>query len=112
MSADGICQSDQRSTKYNGNVSKTRQNHHISFRQRIFAETFKSIELAGTVINYFAAYSSRVTVEIHLDVGEHGKTRELIQQVVAMVNSSGFPALVKPCSYAASKVADRYTKNN
>lgn len=90
--------------------SKMRQNHCISFRQRIFAEASKSLELAGTVIKYFAAYSSRVTVEIHLDVGERGKTRELIQQVVAMVNTSGFLAMVKPSAYAASKVADRYTK--
>lgn len=90
---------------------KMRQNHQTSFKQRIFSEASQSLELAGNIIDYFTAFNSRVTVEIHLDVGERGKTRELIQQVVAMINTSGFMARVKPWSYAASKVADRFTKH-
>lgn len=91
--------------------TKKHQKHQTSFRQRIFSEASQSLSLAGSIIDFFAVFSSRLTVEIHLDVGEQGKTRELIQQVVAMVNTSGFLARVKPLSYAASKVADRFTKH-
>jgi len=90
--------------------TKMRQKNQTSFKQRIFSEASQSLELAGKIIDYFTGYGPRVTVEIHLDIGEQGKTRELIQQVVAMINTSGFLARVKPWSYAASKVADRFTK--
>lgn len=91
--------------------TKMHQHHETSFKQRIFSEASQSLELAGNIIDYFNAFGSRVTVEIHLDVGEQGKTRELIQQVVAMIKTSGFMARVKPWSYGASKVADRFTKH-
>lgn len=46
--------------------------------------------------------------EIHVDVGENGPTKNLIQEVVGMVRAHNFEAKTKPESYAASKVADRY----
>jgi len=49
-------------------------------------------------------------VEIHLDVGRSGETRELIREVVGMVAGSGFDAKIKPESYGASSVADKHTK--
>ncbi len=55
---------------------------------------------------------SELNVEIHLDVGENGPTKDLIKEVVGMVVGSGFAAKIKPDSYGASTVADRYTKGN
>ena len=52
---------------------------------------------------------SDLNVEIHLDVGEKGDTKELIREVVGMVIGSGFDARIKPDSYGATKVADKYT---
>ena len=49
-------------------------------------------------------------VEIHLDVGNNGATQTLIKEVVGMVVGSGFNARIKPDSYGASSVADKYTK--
>ena len=49
-------------------------------------------------------------LEIHLDVGEKGQTKDLIREVVGMVVGSGFDARIKPDSFGASKVADKYTK--
>ena len=49
-------------------------------------------------------------VEIHLDVGNNGATKTLIKEVVGMVVGSGFNARIKPDSYGASSVADKYTK--
>jgi predicted RNase H-related nuclease YkuK (DUF458 family) len=45
-----------------------------------------------------------------LDVGEKGQTKDLIREVVGMVVGSGFDARIKPDSFGASKVADKYTK--
>lgn len=81
-----------------------------SLRQRIFYETALSLATAQRLADSMAAQGAALNVEIHLDVGENGETRELIRDVVGMVSGSGFHAEIKPNSYGASKVADRYTK--
>ena len=48
--------------------------------------------------------------EVHIDVGENGATRDMIQELVGAVRANNFEAKTKPDSYAASKVADRHTK--
>lgn len=52
---------------------------------------------------------AKYDLEIHIDVGNVGKTREMIREVVGMVVGSGFTAKTKPDSWAASSVADKYT---
>lgn len=82
-----------------------------SLRQRIFYETAISLALAERLATSLADNgASALNVEIHLDVGENGETKDLIREVVGMVTGSGFHAEIKPHSYGASKVADRYTK--
>lgn len=82
-----------------------------SLRQRIFYETAISLTLAERLAGSLAEQGkATLNVEIHLDVGEHGETKDLIRDVVGMVVGSGFHAEIKPNSYGASKVADRYTK--
>jgi len=82
-----------------------------SLRQRIFYEAALSLTTAerlATALTETGAVG--LNVEVHLDIGEHGETRDLIRDVVGMVVGSGFHAEIKPNSYGASKVADRYTK--
>lgn len=82
-----------------------------SLRQKIFYETAISLTLAEKLGESLAGSGARgLNIEIHLDVGEHGETKDLIRDVVGMVVGSGFHAEIKPNSYGASKVADRYTK--
>lgn len=82
-----------------------------SLRQKIFYETATSLTLAEKLAESLTeAGAKALNVEIHLDVGEHGETKDLIRDVVGMVAGSGFHAEIKPNSYGASKVADRYTK--
>jgi len=82
----------------------------FTLRHRIFEEATRSLEMAGKIIEYLSNIHPELTIEIHVDIGEKGRTRELIQQVVQMINLSGFAAKVKPHSYGATKVADRFTK--
>ncbi len=82
-----------------------------SLRQKIFYETSLSLQLAGSLAGKLAENGhAEMNVEIHLDVGQRGKTRDMIREVVGMVTGSGFDAKIKPDSYAASNVADRHTK--
>ncbi len=82
-----------------------------SLRQKIFYETSLSLELGGMVSNYLAESGlDNLEVEIHIDVGKQGETRDLIREVVGMVTGSGFQARIKPDAYAASSVADKHTK--
>ena len=46
---------------------------------------------------------------IHADIGENGATKDMIKEVVGLIKGNGFEAKIKPESYAASIVADRYT---
>lgn len=88
--------------------------HEVTSRglkQRIFYEASKSLELASQVAHRLSENGySEMNIEIHLDVGENGKTKELIRDVVGMITGTGFAARIKPDSYGASKVADKHTR--
>ncbi len=90
---------------------KRRQQKLTSLRQRIFYEAAMSLQIAGKLAERLSRNGhAQLDVEIHLDIGRHGETRELIREVVGMISGSGFDAKIKPESYGASKVADKYTK--
>jgi len=80
-------------------------------RQKIWGETTRSLETAHELVpSLRAAISpSKYDLEIHIDVGALGKTREMIREVVGMVNGNGFTARTKPESWGASSVADKHT---
>jgi len=46
--------------------------------------------------------------EIHLDIGQNGATKVMIQELVGMVRAHNFEAKTKPDSYAATNVADKH----
>lgn len=90
-----------------------RQKHRkiASLRQKIFYETSLSLGVASKMTELMAGNGmDNVNVEIHLDIGSHGSTKDLIREIVGMVVGSGFDAKIKPDSYGASKVADKHTK--
>lgn len=84
-----------------------------SLRDKIYKETLSSLDFARTFVPLLRKSlngdSPSYHLEIHVDVGEHGDTREMIKEVVGMVTGNGFVAKTKPDSYGATYVADRYT---
>ena len=91
---------------------KKYQRKITSLRQKIFYETALSLETASFIAQKLAANGhSDLNLEIHLDIGPNGETKELIREIVGMVVGSGFAAKIKPYSCGASKVADKYTKS-
>ncbi|HHU52326.1 MAG TPA: hypothetical protein GXZ36_10980 [Firmicutes bacterium] len=91
--------------------SKDREKNKVGFKQRIFLETTRSLAVASHLAERLATLGwNDLNIEVHLDVGERGRTKEIIREVVGMVTGSGFGARIKPDSYGASKVADKFTK--
>jgi predicted RNase H-related nuclease YkuK (DUF458 family) len=90
---------------------KTRRRKIENLRQRIFYEATLSIEVASFLRARLNGNGFRaLPVEIHLDIGTNGDTREIIKEVVGMVAGSGYEAVTKPDSYGATKVADRHSR--
>lgn len=86
------------------------QDKKISLKERIYQEATMSLVTAEDFVNFFKTNGiSRYDIQIHVDIGHNGDTRDLITEVVGMVRGSGYEVKIKPESYGASKVADRYT---
>ncbi len=82
-----------------------------SLRQRIFMEAGDSLEIASKLARDLGDRGyTELNLEIHLDIGPNGQTKELIRDIVGMITGSGFDAKIKPYSCGASTVADKYTK--
>jgi predicted RNase H-related nuclease YkuK (DUF458 family) len=90
--------------------TRRREQRIPSLRQRIWREAWLSFELAQLLIQRLAAVSLlQYNLEIHVDIGENGKTKEMIDEVVGMIIANGFSVRIKPHAYAASSVADKHT---
>lgn len=84
-----------------------------SLREKIYAETLSSLNFATTFVpslkKSLNGISPNYNLEIHVDVGEHGDTRDMIKEIIGMVTGNGFIAKTKPFAYAATYVADKHT---
>lgn len=80
----------------------------FSLRDRIIKEVTFSLETAKKILQEIEKASlQNFDFEIHIDVGENGETKKLIQEVVGIVRANNLEPKTKPESYAASSVADR-----
>ncbi len=92
---------------------KDKSNLKTNMKKRLFYEVSRSLEVASQLTGFLAeeqGLEQKIDFEIHLDVGQRGPSNEIISEVVGMVVGSGFEALIKPDSYAASTVADKFTR--
>lgn len=90
------------------------ENKTYTLRDRIYQEATLSFTFAQDFVEQFKTNLKNrrkvdYELEIHIDIGENGDTRELIREVVGMVRGLGFNTKIKPESFGASKVADRHT---
>jgi hypothetical protein len=100
-----------RKVKYPGSEKK-----FPNWKMRILEEVFLSCQLAlglredldkevkkqKTDFNYQFRY-------IHADIGENGQTKDMIKEITGLIRGNGFEPKIKPESFVASTVADRYT---
>ncbi|KKU04108.1 MAG: hypothetical protein UY17_C0039G0001, partial [Candidatus Beckwithbacteria bacterium GW2011_GWC2_47_9] len=81
---------------------------------RIYKETMQSIALTQELRSRIKEKIGEEffwdeKISVHLDVGENGPTKDLVDAVVGMVKGYGFEAVIKPYSYGAFVLADRHT---
>ena len=80
-----------------------------SLKERIWHEATLSLTIAQNLVDDFAKIGLfDLNLEIHVDIGPNGKTRELIADIVGMIRANGFRVATKPTSWGASHVADRH----
>ena len=91
-------------------IHKENQRHMYSLRQRMFTEASFSLQIGSELTEMLHSEQSDWRPEVHLDIGERGATKQLIRELVAWITASGYEARIKPDSFGASKVADRYTR--
>lgn len=87
----------------------------FALEERMFTEVARSLTLASRLAEQTSGRDrdfcwSSADIEIHVDVGKNGKTRDLVNSIVGMVKGSGFNCQTKPMACGASSVADRYTR--
>jgi len=92
--------------------TKTNIDNVKSLRSKIYSEVLLSVETAKNIIprlkEKLNGNSNSYDLEIHIDVGEKGETRDMIKEVIGIVTGNGYVAKTKPESFAASNVADRH----
>jgi predicted RNase H-related nuclease YkuK (DUF458 family) len=84
-----------------------------TLRDRIYQEVTLSLQIAQEMLGQLESLlkstgQPNYDFQIHIDVGQNGPTRDMIKEVVGMVRGNGFKAKIKPESYAASNIADKY----
>lgn len=92
------------------------QKRFFNWKTRILEEVMLSCQFALLLkenlerevkkLNFKPDYQFRY---IHADVGENGATKDMIKEVVGLIRGNGFEPKIKPESYVASVVADRYS---
>lgn len=81
-----------------------------NLRDRMWQEVLLSLQVSEKLVVLLKeAGLEKCAFEVHVDVGENGETRSMIQELVGAVRAHNFEAKTKPESFAASKVADRHT---
>lgn len=84
-----------------------------TLRDRIWQEVLISLDAAKDFMNTIKHFEMPTfDFEIHVDIGEKGKTSALIQELVGVIRANDFTCRIKPESFAASSVADRHNQHS
>jgi len=89
-------------------TARTIQANKATLRERIWQETTLSTDLAQTILDQFEARGNGFRdVQIHVDIGQNGPTKDLIKEICGFVRGMGFIVEIKPRAFAACAVADK-----
>ena len=85
-----------------------------NLRTKLYTETEISIDATEILLNKLLERDEdicdKVKLSIHLDIGENGPTKALIQELEGWVIAMGYDYAIKPNSYAASTIANIHSK--
>jgi len=90
---------------------------HNQLHQKLYDETQTSLDAAEILIEKLKNKGldiqdkkSNIHLSIHMDIGKNGPTSKYIQELEGWVKAVGYEYEIKPNSYAASTIADKYSK--
>lgn len=97
--------------------TRSRMNPKISLREKLFMETWYSLELGLDLVQFVPSGFEQITV--HIDANPEKNVRgefrwasgQFSQQLATMVMSNGFRYVLKPDAWAASHGADHLVNN-
>ena len=86
--------------------------------QKLLYETQLSLECARKLVDAFEDlkdntgfdYEACLNLGIHVDAGQNGPSKKVIPEIVVWITACGYKVVVKPESYAASSIANKYSK--
>lgn len=86
--------------------------------QKLYYETQLSLQCAEKLVAIFEQmkkagtydYTRHLNLSIHVDAGLNGPSRQVIPEIVGWITACGFAAVIKPDSYAACSIANKYSK--
>jgi len=83
-------------------------------RTKLYTETQLSIDttdlITSSLLERDATILEKVNLSIHLDIGTTGPSKDLIKELEGWVSAMGYDYAIKPDSYAASTIANIYSK--
>ena len=86
---------------------------YVTLRDRIIAEAVASIMLGQEVRSRLRDSLGNEFFwdgnEIHADVGKNGLTKDIVEAIAGMIKGYDFEPVIKPYSFGAFAVADRFT---
>lgn len=81
----------------------------FNLRDRIINEVMFSLGVSMELLDILKkSIETKFEFEVHVDVGENGKTSELISEVTGIIRGYNLNFKTKPESFAASNVADKH----
>lgn len=89
---------------------KFQERRYSSLQQRIFQEAMYAVGLASEVREYLRERNHDTPIQLHFDIGKNGPTRKFIQSLLSLAEINHFRAEIKPNSFCASTIADKFTK--
>lgn len=88
-----------------------------NINRKMLYETSQSINLATQLVDELENfidedfdYTKYINLKIHVDVGLNGDSKQTIPEILGWIKSCGFNVDIKPESYAASSIANKYSK--
>lgn len=88
-------------------------------KEKLNLETYMSLELANKFMEIlenkkeskeFNFEDYNINFQVHVDAGHNGPTSALIPSLTAWVKAYGYDVSIKPESFAASSIANKYSK--
>ncbi|WP_139492628.1 ribonuclease H-like YkuK family protein [Brevibacillus dissolubilis] len=87
-----------------------KERHLSSLRERIYMEAFHAVGLACELREHLKEQGIVLPIRLHFDIGPNGPTNKFVQMLLKLAKANDFEAFIKPFSFGASTIADKFTR--